>query len=300
MLPTGADDTVNLQCAFDNALALGPGVTVRLVEGTYHTRQIVVNNLKGAFIGAGAQKSVLTNLPNLYVNPSSLMSNTPPSASNPWPLLVTFVGGDFLVSDMGMSITGDKPTTGWTVPGLPPPLKFYELLNGFGFTSTRANAIFLRVDIEGELAPNDLSGYNVMNGIEFEADGTGFGPTEKLISGSLVVSDSIFRSVGSAIAVSNVSDSWILITRNTCEDVYDALDLSCLLRSRYEFSFNTVQTTNVYDPTYNCSIYDQDKTISSIASSEILISHNVFTNHSSVPGSISTGIGNRRYVHGRV
>ena len=134
--------------------------------------------------------------------------------------------------------------------------QFYELLNGFGFAGTRANAIFLRVDIEGELAPNDLSGYNVMNGIQFEADDTGFLQTEKLISGSLVVSDSTFRSVCAATGVSNVSDSWILITRNTCEDVWDAGDLTCLLRSRYEFSFNTVQTTKVYDPTYGCAIYD--------------------------------------------
>ena len=247
MLPTGVDDTANLQCAFDTVVAVGPGAKVQLVEGTYHMRQIVVNNFQGAFIGAGAQKSVLTNLPNLYVNPAFVAIIGPPSASDPWPVLVTFVGGDFVVSDMGMSITGERPTTGWTVPGLPPPLEFYELLNGFGFAGTRANAIFLRVDIEGEVVQSNLSGYNVMNGIQFEGDGTGFLQTEKLISGSLVVSDSMFRSMSSATGVSNVSDSTILLTRNTCEDVYDAGDLSCLLRSRYEFSFNTVQTTNVYD-----------------------------------------------------
>jgi hypothetical protein len=171
-----------------------------------------------------------------------------------------------------------------------PPLEFYELLNGFGFAGTRANAIFLRVDIEGELAQNNLSGYNVLNGIQFEGDGTGFGPTEKLISGSLVVSDSIFRSMSSATGVSNISDSWILITGNTCEDVYDAGDLSDLLRSRYEFSFNTVQTTTVYNPTYGCAIYDQDKAVSNVTSSEILISHNVFTIQSSAPSG-SAGIG---------
>jgi hypothetical protein len=119
VLPTGVDDTANLQCAFDNAVAAGPGVTVQLVAGTYHTRQIVVNNFQGVFIGAGAQKSVLTNLPNLYVNPAFTAIIGPPSASNPWPVLVTFVGGDFVVSDMGTSITGNKPTVGWTVPGLP-------------------------------------------------------------------------------------------------------------------------------------------------------------------------------------
>jgi hypothetical protein len=71
VLPTGVDDTANLQCAFDSAVAKGPGA-VQLEEGTYHIRQIVVNNFKGSFTGAGAQRSVLTNLPNLYVTPVNM------------------------------------------------------------------------------------------------------------------------------------------------------------------------------------------------------------------------------------
>jgi hypothetical protein len=106
VLPTRVDDTANLQCAFDSASSSGPGATVQLVEGTYKIRQIVVTNFVGAFIGAGAKKSVLTNLPNIYVNPSPSFGNTLPSASNPWPVLVSFIDSDFLVSDMGMIITG--------------------------------------------------------------------------------------------------------------------------------------------------------------------------------------------------
>ena len=39
VLPTGTDDTANLQCAFDNA-ATEHSSTVLLTDGTYHTGQI--------------------------------------------------------------------------------------------------------------------------------------------------------------------------------------------------------------------------------------------------------------------
>ena len=43
VLPTGINDTANLQCAFDAAVIAGPGSEVRLLPGAYHTAQIVVN-----------------------------------------------------------------------------------------------------------------------------------------------------------------------------------------------------------------------------------------------------------------
>jgi hypothetical protein len=115
VLPTGVDDTANLQSAFDTAVALGPGVTVQLVAGTYHTRQIAVNNFRGSFAAAGADSTVLTNLPNLVVKQPSDSLNTlptPATGANPWPTLVAFADGNFVVSDMGMNIAGAQPATG--------------------------------------------------------------------------------------------------------------------------------------------------------------------------------------------
>ena len=54
VLPTGTDDTANLQCAFDAAVAAGDGAEVRLVAADYHTAQIVVYDFLGKFSGAGA------------------------------------------------------------------------------------------------------------------------------------------------------------------------------------------------------------------------------------------------------
>jgi len=43
VLPTGDDDTLNLQCAIDSAGSLG-NQRIELVEGTYFTGQIVANS----------------------------------------------------------------------------------------------------------------------------------------------------------------------------------------------------------------------------------------------------------------
>lgn len=263
VLPTGVDDTANLQCAFDNAVA------VQLEKGTYQIRQIVVQDFKGTFTGAGAQQSVLTNLPNLYVTPVNFYYN-PPSASNPWPSLVSFVGGDFLVSDMGMKVTGTEPTAGWTFLDLPP---LYDLAIGFAVLGTTANAVFSRVDVEGQFAPNPVVNYNLYNGIYFE----GFtGEKSPPLSGSFVVENSTFQHLGSAAAVANVADASVLISHNNAQDVFDAMDVLGLLNTRYEFSFNTVAGASfggyLYDGSSSEGIAELYAT-----SSEILVANNILS-----------------------
>lgn len=264
VLPTGLDDTEDLQCAFDSAVTAGPGVTVRLEEGTYYTRQIVVNDFEGTFIGEGAERSVLTNLPNLYVTPVNFYFN-PPSADNPWPTLVAFVGADFLVSDLEVRITGATPTTGWSIFGIP---TLYDMAGGFLVLGTRTNAFFSRVDVEGEPAQNTLTGYNLINGIFFE----GFiGEVSPPISGSFVVHDSTLRHLGSGTPIYNVSDASILISRNNLKDVFLGMDGGGLLNSRYEFSFNKVEAS------YGIDLYDLAATVSEVTSSELRVRHNVFS-----------------------
>ena len=72
--------TANLQSAFDRAVAEGRGCNCPTagVE-LQHSRQIVAHNFKGAFIGAGAEKSVLTNLPNLVVKRPIFLYDSPPT-----------------------------------------------------------------------------------------------------------------------------------------------------------------------------------------------------------------------------
>jgi hypothetical protein len=273
VLPTGVDDTANLQSAFDNAVALGPGVKVQLVAGTYHIRQIAVKNFRGSFAGAGADKSVLTNLPNLVVKvqpPNDYFSTlpTPATGANPWPSLVAFVDGNFVVSDMGMDITGAKPTTGWFFSGSP---TIYEMAQGFLIVGTDANAVFLRVSVVGEQELNSLFGYNLMNGINFE--GYGHAPAASPISGSFTVRDSVFQHQAWPTPIDGVLHASILISGNHYQDVFDAMDIGGLRESRYTFSLNTVEGA-----VYAGDVYDlPDAAVSQVTSSEILVSNNVFS-----------------------
>jgi hypothetical protein len=269
VLPTGVDDTANLQSAFDNAVAAGPGVKVQLVAGIYHTREIAVNNFRGTFTGAGAEKSVLTNLPNLVVKQPSDYFNTLPTPStgaNPWPTLVAFVDGDFVVSDMGMNITGAKPTTGWL---LPPTV--YEMAVGFAVVGTEAKATFLRVSVVGEPEQNSLFGYNLINGIYFE--GHGFGAVASPISGSFTVRDSVFQHEASTTPIASVVHASILISGNHYQDVFDAMEVAGLLESRYTFSLNTVEGAVYGGLAFDLPV----AAVSQVTSSEILVSNNVFS-----------------------
>jgi hypothetical protein len=271
VLPTGVDDTANIQCAFDSAVAAGVGA-VQLEKGTYHIRQIVVNNFKGTFTGAGAQQTVLTNLPNLYVTLMNVYYQAP-STTNPWPNLFSFVGGDFLVSDMAMRITGTAPTTGWSIFGSP---TIYALGNGIAVLGTTANAVFSRVDVEGQYAPNPFYNYNLFNGINFE----GFiGQVQLPLFGSFVVQNSTFRLVGSAAAVANVADASVLISHNNIQDVFDGMDLQGMLNTRFEFSFNTVEGASI-----GGYLYDGPEGMTEMypTSSEILVANNSFSGQNGV------------------
>ncbi|MFW9938975.1 MAG: hypothetical protein ACFFD5_15115, partial [Candidatus Thorarchaeota archaeon] len=46
-------DTQNIQAAFDDAIAAGPGSTVQLTAGQFYTNAIFVQNFNGKFKGAG-------------------------------------------------------------------------------------------------------------------------------------------------------------------------------------------------------------------------------------------------------
>jgi hypothetical protein len=231
---TSVDDTANLQCAFDMAVKAGPRVNVRLLKGTYHTGQIVVNNFHGTFTGAGLNKTLVTNLPNLYVTPVDVIFN-PPSVGNPWPSLISFVEGDFTISDLAIHIQGENTTQGWSIFGISPPI--IELAQAVLIIGDQANARIERVLVEGQAMQNSLLGYNLINGICYEGF---FGEPPARISGVFAISDSIFRTVGSANCITSLSEASVLVTRNTYGNVLDSLDGGDLINSNLEFSHNKV------------------------------------------------------------
>ena len=236
VLPTGVDDTANLQCAFDVALSYGEGAHVQLKAGAFHTGQVVINDFQGTFTGAGMNNTEIINLPNLYVTPVDMYLN-PPSASNPWPSLFSFVDGDYHIADLAIRIIGDNPTSGWSIFGIAPPVK--ELSLAIAVLGDEAHVRVDRVLIEGEPMENSLYGYNLINGIYMEGF-MGELPWPP-ISGSLEVYNSVFKHIGCATPVLNLKDATVVISHNRYEDVFDASDASDLIDSNVTFSHNQVE-----------------------------------------------------------
>jgi hypothetical protein len=233
VLPTGHDDTGNLQCAIDRAGRLRIR-KVRLVEGTYYTGQLVANNFVGHLAGASTESTVVRNLGEpLYVTPENPLFEAP-SADNPWPSLLAFVDGRFRVSDLTIRIVG-TPTSGWSIFGIQPPIK--AMAHGIVILGTRAEATIENVAIEGEELPNDLFGLSVINGVYFEG---AIGEYPPPLAGSLTVRHCVFRRVASGAPVVNLTDADVRIIDNHFEDVLLGSEVTDLSGTRYAFLGNHV------------------------------------------------------------
>ncbi len=234
--PTGIDDTANIQCAFDWANAKGPGMTVRLTPGTFHTAQIVVNDFHGSFRGSGANKTVIVNLPNLYVTPLNGFDN-PPSAGNPLPFLFSFIDGKFVIADLAVHIDAHEGniTTGWAVSGIFGTFSAYELAAAIVISGTQADAWVTRILVEGEPLENSLLGYSTINGIYYEGI---IGAIPAPLSGSYRLTNSTFRTVGSGSPIANLKDAFVLISHNTYEDAFLMTDGVDFVDSTIEIASN--------------------------------------------------------------
>ncbi|RPH59480.1 MAG: hypothetical protein EHM81_08130 [Chloroflexi bacterium] len=238
--PTGADDTANIQCAFDAAVAAGKGKTVRLAAGAFYTQQIAVRDFHGHFMGAGVKKTVVMNIPNLAVTPNFWFDA--PSGANLWPTLFSFVNGDFAISDLAIHIAGVEPTLGWEFQGA-----FVRELYGAIFVNgTKADALVYNLLVEGEPMAEAMFGYNLLNGIYyagFIGETAPFAP----ISGTFAVYNSTFRVLDIGTPFSNLADATVLISKNTYEDVWAGMEGVDPQGSNILFTNNKVNgTVGVY------------------------------------------------------
>jgi len=235
--PTGADDTANLQCALDRGTAAGPGATVNLTSGTFHTAQLRAFNFQGTLRGDGMNSTILENLPNLPVAAVDFFLE-PPSAARPWPSLLAFTDGKFAVSDLAIHVeskTGTEPTTGWSIFGLP---TIKSLAHGFVIVGKKADASFSRVSVQGQPSDDWLFGVNLYNAIIFEGLGADFAP----LAGSFTVRDSRLSGVQSGTPIANVKDGEVVILHNTFVDVQVAMDGGDMTDSTLTFVGNSVRS----------------------------------------------------------
>ena len=95
--PNGVDDTQALIDAFNLARAAGRGSIVQLTEGQFTIGMIEIRDFYGYFLGAGIDKTTVTNLSD--ITPDGLV------ALNKLPALITFIGGDITASDLSVKLS---------------------------------------------------------------------------------------------------------------------------------------------------------------------------------------------------
>lgn len=247
--PTNTDDTANLQCAFNLGSHM-PGVVLQLSKGTYITGRIVVDGFVGTVRGMGMDATIIRNpdLP-MYVTPDDFYQVPPNSDAFAPPYLIVFLGGDYTVTDLTVSIMGAAPAADWSIFGirewlghgirsLAGPFTILGAPTGRGYRT--ANAAFYRVKLTGEMSSDPLFGYNVYNGIFYQ----GFvGPELQPLKGRFSVRNSVFDTVASPSPVVNLRDSWVSLSGNTLRNVAGASgggEVVDLKNTFYEFSHNQV------------------------------------------------------------
>ncbi len=241
VLPTGLDDTENIQCALDSAVSRHRWTAIRFVSATYHTQQLAVTNFVGSLFGAGAGSTVVQNLPNLVVTPSDPFSQAP-GPTVKWPVILAFNGGQIGIHDLAFQAVGQAPTTGWSFQ----ETTFTELVGAVLVLGAHANVNVDRVRVEGEASTGPF-GYNIINGIFPEGD---FGGNPELQSGSFTVTRSTFRAVNSPTPFADTDHYVVALIHNTYENTFFGLEALDFRNTRLLFANNKINATigvNVYD-----------------------------------------------------
>jgi hypothetical protein len=279
--PTHVDDTDNLQCAFDQATRAGRGTTVRLVAGTYFTRQIVIRDFRGAFRGEGAEATIVTNPEEPMPVARTEWFLAAPSRDHRWPMLFTALHSALSVSDMTFRIRGAAPLQDWSGGpecGTDDSLPCVNDLAAVFFVGpdwsnperTEGSAAFRRVVIEGErngtLWPEpggSYFGYNAISGIY------AFGNP---LRGTLRLTSSTVRSIYDAVQVAVLSDSGVSVRRNVFDDVGGAT-FGELKGSWLDFAYNQVRVSPDQPAPVGLWLHDY---MEGFQSSSLVVRHNVF------------------------
>jgi hypothetical protein len=235
--PTEVDDTANIQCAFDWANDIGPGMTVRLLPGTFHTAQILVVDFHGAFQGSGRDHTTIVNLPDLPVIPD--IETIPPSPDNPWPNLFIFIDSDVTLSNMAIHIFGENPVGPWSVGDFGPVNQFGAAIIVSG---TESHFNVSHISLEGEQSSTSPVGYNVFNGIYFEGYITPTAVDFLPLSGSFHVTGSIFKSIGWPTDFINVTNAKLTFSHNTYKDVIEGIEGADMTNSSVVVHNNRIET----------------------------------------------------------
>ena len=101
--PSGGNDTANIQEAFNDAVAAGPGSTVQLTAGRFTINDILVTGFQGTFQGAGKDRTVIDCPPGGVQLENGM----------PVPFLLGFQDGAVTLSDLSFDVTPSVPAASW-------------------------------------------------------------------------------------------------------------------------------------------------------------------------------------------
>lgn len=209
VLPTGTNDTANLQAAFDAAVQAGPGSTVQLVKGTYYIdKGIAVANFDGNFVGAGKDKTFVQNLGQF----------------SPYELWLTFylegqnVSGPITLSDLTFRAVGPAETDPEFYQG---PLNAFMILTFTGEMTgdpdaplDTLNASVIRVGIEGQSGDQYTPwGCNISDAIGFSAQGW------TAVAGNCLFQDCTFKNSMDGMCPLGLQDARFKVEGCTFDDV---------------------------------------------------------------------------------
>ncbi len=253
--PTGVDDTANIQCAFDAAVAQGPGSTVQLEAGTFYlSRDIVVVNFDGSFKGVGKGLTIVQNLDDV---PFPLHGDPYPYHDYPGLLLfyqdAAGVPSTLKFSDMTIRVRGISEP--WDSHGLPrcgivAIAVMGKVTQVEDFEESYVNASFERMDVEGEAVDLNCAYVNVHNGISFGGEfieemvgGMKWTKYLKPLAGTLSITDCSFKNTFFAIASGQLVDSTVSVERNIFDNAGAALALFDASNSNVQFLRNEATNT---------------------------------------------------------
>jgi len=196
------DDSYNIQTALNNAVAAGPGCTIKLTQGTFYLKYPVeIDNFDGFIVGAGKSETFLTT--HDKIDFSSLTNGDMAS-------LLKFRHGYVRMSDLTFRIDDPEPCVGladneWFQNALPVLIVVTGNATADpGTPDQNGSSSFNRINFIG--GAGNLFGYN--NG---ELLWIGSNGTHNLTGGHQSITACLFQS--SVNSVSNYLDdnsSWIV------------------------------------------------------------------------------------------
>lgn len=266
VLPTGTDDTANIQCALNDAAALGAGSTIQLTCGTYFTGMIEVTGFNGTFKGEGKDATIIHSLPNL------------PCGEVPypdWPSLFRFHLSHLMVADLTFDITDPAPCmpywAGQVLEGIFGVTDLSSAVTGCAEMSgpSAAGLMVERVGFKG--VGNVDDGYNVDVALFFAPEC--FGVQTHMLAGDFVVTKSTFERANIAMLANQIADSTVRIggspsMKNTTHDVHQPFLIQDFDNSAVEISHNDLEGNWAVIQGY------QGNSVLLTAPSTFLVSHN--------------------------